>query len=135
MDTKTSHRVAARTASRGGVVLVLLLAIAAVLAACALYTVFVLHWSYSTGERAGIIQKFSRKGWLCKTWEGELAMSIVPGVTPTIWSFSVRDSAVAERVSAAVGRRVTLHYSEHRGVPTSCFAETPYFVDAVRIVE
>lgn len=121
--------------SRGGIVVVLLLAVAAVAAALALYTVFVLHWSYSEGQRAGILQKFSRKGWVCKTWEGELAMSIVPGVTPTIWDFSVRDAGVAQRMNAAVGRRVTLHYTEHRGVPTSCFAETPYFVDDVRVVE
>ena len=134
----SNHRIATWAAgdrSRGGIVLVLLLALAAVVAALALYTVFVLHWSYSEGERAGILQKFSRKGWVCKTWEGELAMSIVPGVTPTIWDFSVRDAGVARRMDAAVGRRVTLHYTEHRGVPTSCFAETPYFVDGIRIVE
>ncbi len=124
-----------RVSSRGGIVVVLLLALAAIVATLVLYTVFVLHWSYSEGERAGILQKFSRKGWVCKTWEGELAMSIVPGVTPTIWDFSVRDARVAEQMRAAVGRRVTLHYTEHRGVPTSCFAETPYFVDAVRVVE
>ncbi len=122
-------------ASRGGVVTILLVVISAVVAAAVLYTVVVLHWSYSTGERAGILQKYSRRGWVCKTWEGELAMSIVPGVTPTIWEFSVRDPAVAERMSAAVGKRVTLHYSEHRGVPTSCFGDTPYFVEEVRVVE
>ncbi len=135
MHAHTSRQGVPRSAMRGGIVVVLLLALAAVIAAFALYTVFVLHWSYSKGERAGILQKFSEKGWVCKTWEGELAMSIVPGVTPTIWNFSVRDAAVAERMSAAIVRRVTLHYSEHRGVPTSCFAETPYFVDGVRIVE
>jgi len=124
-----------RPRSRGGIVVVLLLVVAAAVAACVLYTVVVLHWSYSEGERAGILQKFSRKGWVCKTWEGELAMSIVPGVTPTIWDFSVRDARVAEQLRAAVGKRVTLHYSEHRGVPTSCFAETPYFVEGVRVVE
>ncbi len=125
----------ARPSSHGGVVLVLLLALAVAAAAFALYAYAALHWSYSEGERAGILQKFSRKGWVCKTWEGELAMSIVPGVTPTIWDFSVRDGRVAEAMSAAVGKRVTLHYAEHRGVPTSCFGETPYYVDAVRVVE
>ena len=101
----------------------------------ALYTFFTLHWSYSEGERAGIVQKFSRKGFVFKTYEGELAMSIVPGVTPTIWDFSVRDRRVAESLNAALGKRVVLHYTEHLGVPTSWFAETPYFVDSVRIVE
>jgi hypothetical protein len=114
-------------------VLVIAVALVALLAAC--YTLFVLHWSFSDGERAGIVQKFSHKGWVFKTWEGELAMSIVPGVTPTIWHFSVRDEKVAEDINAAIGKRVALHYTEHRGVPTSAFAETPYFVDRVRVVE
>ena len=99
-----------------------------------LYLAVVLGWSYSDGERAGILQKFSRKGWVCKTYEGELAMSVVPGVAPTIWEFSVRDDRVVPRLSAAIGRRVVLHYAEHRGVPTSCFGHTDYFVDSVAIV-
>lgn len=102
---------------------------------CVGYTVFTLHWSYSDGERAGILQKFSRKGWVFKTYEGELAMSIVPGVTPTIWDFSVRDRSLVEKLNGALGKRVALHYTEHRGVPTSWFGETPYFVDGVRLVE
>ena len=88
-----------------------------------LYTVTALKWSYSDGYRAGVLQKFSRKGWLCKTWEGELAMSTVPGVAPVIWEFSVRNGEVARTVSGAIGQRVALHYTEHRGVPTSCFRE------------
>jgi hypothetical protein len=99
-----------------------------------LYLALVLGWSYSDGERAGILQKFSRKGWVCKTYEGELAMSVVPGVAPTIWEFSVRDERVVPRLSAAIGRRVVLHYAEHRGVPTNCFGHTDYFVDSVAIV-
>jgi hypothetical protein len=99
-----------------------------------LYLALVLGWSYSDGERAGILQKFSRKGWVCKTYEGELAMSVVPGVAPTIWEFSVRDARVVPRLSAAIGRRVVLHYAEHRGVPTNCFGHTDYFVDSVAIV-
>ncbi len=113
--------------------LVVALAVVALLAAG--YVAFALHWSYSDGDRAGIVQKFSHKGWVFKTWEGELAMSIVPGVTPTIWNFSVRDPNVAQEITASLGRRVALHYTEHRGVPTSVFAETPYFVDGVRVVE
>ena len=97
-----------------------------------LYTLLVLNWSYSDGWRAGVLQKFSRKGWVCKTWEGELAMSTVPGVAPTIWLFSVRDDAVAEQMADAVGDRVNLHYTEHRGIPSDCFASTNYFVDSLR---
>jgi hypothetical protein len=99
-----------------------------------LYLGLAFAWSYSDGQRAGILQKFSRKGWLCKTYEGELAMSIVPGVAPTIWEFSVRDPAVVSRLKSAIGDRVALHYTEHRGIPTSCFGQTNYFVDSVSAV-
>ena len=122
-------------ASRGGAVLVLLAVLGLLVVVFSLYTLFTLHWSYSEGERAGILQKLSHKGWVFKTYEGELAMSIVPGVTPTIWDFSVRDGSVAEKLSAALGKRVALHYTEHRGVPTTWFAESPYFVDGFRLVE
>ncbi len=98
-----------------------------------LYVGLAFSWSYSEGERAGILQKFSRRGWVCKTYEGELAMSIVPGVTPTIWEFSVRNEAVVPRLSAALGKRVVLHYREHPGIPTTCFGHTPYFVDSVSV--
>jgi hypothetical protein len=99
-----------------------------------LYTLFMLWWSYSEGERAGVLQKFSKRGWICKTYEGELAMYVVGGVAPQIWSFSVRDEAVVEQLHAAVGQQVRLHYSEHRGLPTSCFGETDYFVERVDVV-
>ncbi len=92
-------------------------------------------WAYSEGERAGILQKFSTKGWFCKTHEGELAISIVPGVTPVIWEFSVRDESLTPRINAALGKRVVLHYREHRGLPTTCFGETRYFVTGVRVAE
>lgn len=115
--------------------LVLVVVLGLLVVVFALYTLFTLHWSYSDGERAGILQKFSRKGWVFKTYEGELAMSIVPGVTPTIWEFSVRNRDVAEKLNAALGKRVALHYTEHRGVPTTWFAETPHFVDGFHLVE
>ncbi len=98
-----------------------------------IYAGITLKWSYSTGVRAGILQKFSDKGWVCKTWEGELAMTTVPGVAPTLWSFSVRDDAVAQQIGSALGKRVVLHYHEHRGVPTKCFGDTSYFVDSIAV--
>ena len=97
-----------------------------------IYTAFVLTWSYSDGDRAGVLQKFSRKGWLCKTYEGELALYVVGGVAPQIWYFTVREKDVAEQLNSTVGQKVQVHYTEHRGVPTSCFGETPYFVDQVK---
>ena len=99
-----------------------------------LYAGLSLKWAYSTGVRAGILQKVSEKGWVCKTWEGELAMTTVPGVAPTLWSFTVRDNAVAKQIETALGKRVVLHYQEHRGVPTRCFGDTQYFVDSVAVV-
>lgn len=98
-----------------------------------IYAGAALNWAYSEGERAGVLQKFSHKGWVCKTWEGEIAMTTVPGVAPVIWSFTVREDSVAAAMSRAVGQRVVIHYAEHRGVPTKCFGETPYFVDQVTV--
>jgi hypothetical protein len=107
--------------------------VAALAAMVVLYTLFMLWWSYSDGERAGVLQKFSQRGWVCKTHEGELAMYVVAGVAPQIWSFSVRDAAVVEQLTKAVGQNVRLHYAEHRGLPTDCFGETDYFVDRVEV--
>ena len=87
----------------------------------ALYVWATLAYSYSSGERAGYVQKFSHKGWLCKTWEGELAMVNLPGAMPEIFRFTVRDGAVAARLDQTMGQRVALHYEQHRGVPSSCF--------------
>ena len=99
------------------------------------YTWASLTWSYSDGERVGILQKFSRKGWLCKTYEGELALYVISGVTPQIWYYTVRDPAVAARMNSSLGQRVRLHYTEHRGIPSSCFGDTGYFVDSVAAVD
>ena len=91
-----------------------------------------LHWTYSEGERAGYVQKFSRKGWLCKTWEGEIAMVTMPGAIPDRFEFSVRDDEVSQQINALAGKRVVLHYRQHKLVPSSCFGETEYFVDSAR---
>jgi len=100
-----------------------------------LYTWSALTWSYSSGERAGYVQKFSRKGWVCKTWEGELAMVAVPGSTPEKFYFTVRSDSVAGLINQSLGKRVALHYNQHKGIPTSCFGETEYFVSDVKVVE
>ena len=120
---------------RGGVILILVVILLLIVLGIVGYVWVTLHWSYSDGQRAGVVQKLSHKGWVCKTWEGELAMSTVPGVAPVIWSFSVRDSKVADQIGKSMGRRVSLHYTEHHGVPTSCFAETNYFDDGVQLTE
>ncbi|HXF44898.1 MAG TPA: hypothetical protein VNK91_02150 [Burkholderiaceae bacterium] len=100
----------------------------------ALYFYVALNWNYSTGERAGWVQKFSKKGWICKTWEGELAMVSMPGAAQEKFYFTVWDDAVAEEINKAMGRRVSLHYEEKVGLPTSCFGETRHWVTRVTIV-
>ena len=98
----------------------------------AAWTWITLHVDYSNGERVGYVQKISRKGWVCKTWEGELAMVSMPGTAPQIFSFTVRSDAVARNIMDAAGQRVALVYEQHRGVPSKCFGETEYFITQVR---
>lgn len=93
-----------------------------------------LSYTYSRGERAGYAQKLSKRGWLCKTWEGELAMVNLPGAMPEIFKFSVRNDSIARVLEKNLGKRVSLSYDQHKGVPTSCFAETEYYITNVRIV-
>jgi hypothetical protein len=109
-----------------GVLLVLTIIVVFVL-----YTLSARFFSYSTGERAGFVQKFSQKGWLCKTWEGEMAQTTQPGVPPLIWDFTVRSDSIASAINAQIGKRVALHYRQHKGLPTNCWGETEYFVDGV----
>ena len=118
---------AVRRGSRFG--RILLIALGLVVLVGVLWTWFSLSFAYSEGERAGVLQKFSKKGWVCKSYEGELALYVVGGVAPQIWYFSTRDEKLAKELSAVVGDQIRLHYTEHRGVPTTCFAETPYFAE------
>lgn len=113
----------------------LLLSVCLVVALAAGYTWLALHWSFSRGERAGYVQKFSQKGWLVKTWEGELQMLPVPGAAPEKFLFTVREDGVAQRINASVGKRVALMYEQHKGVPTRLFGESEYFVSGVRVIE
>ncbi|PKN70789.1 MAG: hypothetical protein CVU54_03900 [Deltaproteobacteria bacterium HGW-Deltaproteobacteria-12] len=100
-----------------------------------LYTWFTLTWSFSKGERAGYIQKLSKSGWICKTWEGEMAMVTMPGAIPEKFLFSIRDDEVARRINQFAGKRVLIVYEQHKGVPTSCFADTEYFVVDAKAIE
>ncbi len=94
-----------------------------------------LTWSYSEGERAGYVQKFSHKGWLCKTWEGEIAMVTMPGAIPDRFEFTVRDEVVAQQINAYAGKRIVLSYEQHKFIPTACFGETEYFINGVRLLD
>jgi hypothetical protein len=122
--------------TRGGlryVLIALLLAIAGL----SLWTWLTLSWAYAEGTRSGLLQKFTHRGWLCKTQEGDLVLAQYPGagVTPQIWQFSVRDPAVSAQLEKVVGSVVRLHYTEHPGVPSTCFADTRYFVDRVSVAD
>jgi hypothetical protein len=107
--------------------------LAAALLLLAAYTWVMLHISYSEGERAGYLQKFSTRGWICKTWEGEILLTSMPGAIPEKFEFSVRDDAVARQLTAATGKRVVLSYDQHKGVPSQCFGETEYYITKVQV--
>ena len=111
----------------------LLVALAAVALLVSGYFWAALSWSYSSGERAGWVQKISKKGWLCKTWEGELALVSLPGSAVEKFYFTVHDDAVAQQITQVIGRRVSLHYEEKVGLPTSCFGDTRHFVTSVTV--
>lgn len=111
-----------------GLLVVLILLFAA-------YTWISLNWSYSVGERAGYVQKLSKKGWVCKTWEGELALVTMPGTVGEKFYFSVRSAAAAEQINRSIGHRVSLNYEEHIGVPSSCFGETGHYITGVKVIE
>lgn len=101
----------------------------------ALWSWVTLGYVYSVGNRSGYVQKLSKKGWICKTWEGELAMAPLPGtMTPQIFPFTIRDDSIAAVLERDLGKQVTLTYNEHRGIPTNCFGETGYFVTNVRVI-
>ena len=106
--------------------------LAAIIVVMALWTWLTLTWTYADGERAGYVQKLSKKGWICKTWEGEMAMVTMPGTVAEKFYFTVPDDEVANQINTSVGERVALHYEEHKWIPFSCFGETSYFVTGVR---
>ena len=103
-------------------------------AAMTIWSAIAMTYSYSSGDRTGYVQKFSKKGWLCKTYEGEIAMVNVPGQIANIFQFTVRDDSIATLINESQGKRVALTYTQHKGAPTSCFGETEYFVNGVRVV-
>lgn len=104
------------------------------LALFATYTLVVLNWSYSTGQRAGYVQKISRKGYVCKTWEGTLYTDIARGFRSDSFSFTVRSDSLARLMETLGGKRVAVSYEQHIGLPSSCFGDTEYFVTGVRVI-
>ena len=113
----------------------LIAVVVALLGLLVLYLFGAWNWSYSTGDRAGWVQKISHKGWLCKTWEGELALVSLPGSTVEKFLFTVHDEKIAADITRVIGKRVSLHYEEKVGLPTSCFGDTRYFVTKVTLAD
>ncbi len=113
----------------------LILALLALGVLAALLFWAMLSWSFSSGERAGWVQKLSKKGWICKTWEGELALVSMPGASPEKFLFTIRDDKVAEQVTRVMGKRASLHYEEKVGLPTTCFGETRHYVTKVTLAD
>jgi hypothetical protein len=128
-DTPTAPTLVRKVRNKALIALLILLLVPVVVGALWIWTA--LGYTYAMGERAGYIQKISKKGWLCKTWEGELAMANLPGTMPQIFTFTVRSDSVAHVIEQNAGKQVSLTYEQHRGVPTSCFGETEYFVTGV----
>lgn len=101
------------------------------LASAAVYLVFAYNFTYSQGESVGYVQKISYKGWFCKSWEGEQvrALAVMPAI-PEKFTFTVRDTEVADQINANIGKKVVLQYEQHKGLP-SCFGDTEHFVTKV----
>jgi hypothetical protein len=112
----------------------LIVVITAPVIAFALWASITLNYAYASGERAGYLQKISKRGWLCKTWEGDLQLTAIPGAAPEIFQFSTRSDSIAGELNRVAGERVVLNYTQHKGVPGSCFGETEYYVTGVRPV-
>ena len=119
---------------RHPVIITLVVLVALPLLVFTLWAGVTLNYTYSSGDRAGFLQKISKRGWLCKTWEGELQLSAIPGSQPEKFLFTTRSDSIAKLLSSMSGQRVVLDYKQHIGVPGTCFGDTEYFVTGVRLV-
>ena len=113
--------------------LTILLVLLIPLSGYALWAVIGLNYTYSTGVRSGMVQKMTRKGWLCKTWEGTLYTEVAAGFRTDSFNFSVRNDSLAKVLQELSGKRVAVTYDQLTLVPTSCFGDTEYFVTGVRV--
>jgi len=116
----------------GKLTLVILLGVPA--AGLSIWTAVAMTYTYSSGERAGFVQKMSRKGWLCKTWEGTLYTDIARGFRSDSFNFTTRSDSIAQLVDSLSGKRVAVRYDQHVGLPTSCLGDSQYFVTGIRAI-
>ena len=93
------------------------------------------YYTYSDGSRSGLLQKFSHKGNVFKTYEGELVLNSLGSNSSGSMSnekfyFSVDDKLIASKLSSLEGQRVVLHYQEKKN-SLSWRGDSPYIVDSV----
>ena len=110
-------------------------ALAILVVGLACFSYWKYSFTYSEGNRAGLLQKFSYKGTIFKTYEGELIMSSIKSnqevtLASEKFVFSVADKGVAEKLLHLEGNTVTLHYKEKNGT-LPWRGETRYLVDSV----
>ncbi|MCX6199749.1 MAG: 6-phosphogluconate dehydrogenase [Bacteroidetes bacterium] len=114
-----------------GIVFLLLLAL--------VITFLVFNFTYSEGSRAGVLMKFSKRGYVFKTYEGELNTGGVGNIANTaqvnqVWYFSVKDNGFADTLHLYEGKKVILFYQQKiKHLPWQ--GETDYFVNKVQEVK
>ncbi len=95
------------------------------------------YYTYSDGFRFGLLQKFSRRGNMFKTYEGEMILSSVRGnanvpIASEKFFFSVTDDGVAQKLMNLQGHSVTIGYKE-KNSPVFWRGDSQYIVDSVRL--
>jgi len=104
------------------------------------FALWTCSWTYSEGTRAGQLIKFSKKGIMFKTYEGELNMGGLrtgdakDGLEGNLWQFSVLDENIIKELENAEGKRVKLSYKE-RYKAMAWQGDTNYFVVGVEVIE
>ena len=47
----------------------------------------------------------------------------------------VKHGTIAEKINRSLGKKVALNYDQYKGLPTSCFGDTEFFVSDVKVIE
>jgi len=101
------------------------------------FVYFKYFFTYSEGYRAGLLQKFSNKGLIFKTYEGELILSSVSSTSNVAiasekFQFSVLKKDISPMFDTLQGRNVIVHYYEKKGtVPWR--GDSRYIVDSIAV--
>lgn len=130
---------ATSSTTRSGAKKILGIILLIILLVFGIYFYWKYFYTYSEGNRFGLLQKFSHKGNLFKTYEGEMILSSVRSsanvpLASEKFFFSVTDENVANKLMNLQGRSVTVHYKEKKGA-LSWRGDSNYIVDSVRVEE